>query len=104
MDTRNAGGALEVVVKKYSRLIRSVVGRVAGPLSSSVADDIEQNVLISLWRAMPGEQMPSHPFVLHPGQLRERRDKSLVPALLEVRPRATLDACKRRFARAPRNP
>jgi len=37
------------------------VGKVAGPLSPSIADDIEQNVLTALWRAMPGEQTPTHP-------------------------------------------
>lgn len=53
--------ALEGLVAKYSRLIRSAVGRVAGPLSETVADDIEQKVLIALWKAMPGEQIPDHP-------------------------------------------
>ena len=57
--TRSRG--LEELVANYSRLIRSAVGRVAGPLSEDLADDIEQKVLIALWRAMPGEQMPSHP-------------------------------------------
>lgn len=55
------GSALEALAAKYSRLIRSAIGRVAGPLMSSEAEDIEQKVLISLWRSMPGEQMPSHP-------------------------------------------
>jgi RNA polymerase sigma factor (sigma-70 family) len=53
--------SLDSLVTKYSRLIRSAVGRVAGPLSPSIADDIEQNVLIALWKAMPGEQIPRHP-------------------------------------------
>lgn len=53
--------ALEELVSRYSRLIRSAVGRVAGPLSEAVADDIEQKVLIALWKAMPGEQIPDHP-------------------------------------------
>ena len=26
-----------------------------------MADDIEQQVLVALWRAMPGEQTPTHP-------------------------------------------
>jgi RNA polymerase sigma factor (sigma-70 family) len=53
--------ALEELVSRYSRLIRSAVRRVAGPISESVADDIEQKVLIALWQAMPGEQIPDHP-------------------------------------------
>jgi len=53
--------ALEELVSSYSRLIRSAVSRVAGPLSDAIADDIEQKVLIALWKAMPGEQMPDHP-------------------------------------------
>ncbi|MEN8164731.1 MAG: sigma-70 family RNA polymerase sigma factor [Acidobacteriota bacterium] len=53
--------SLESLTTKYSRVIRSAVGRVAGPLGSDVADDIEQKVLIALWRAMPDEQTPSHP-------------------------------------------
>ena len=49
------------LITRYSRLIRSAVVRVAGPLASELADDIEQRVAIALWRAMPGEQTPSHP-------------------------------------------
>jgi RNA polymerase sigma factor (sigma-70 family) len=30
-------------------------------MASSLADDIEQNVLTALWRAMPDEQTPSNP-------------------------------------------
>lgn len=56
-----SGFSLEELVSRYSRLIRSAVGRVAGPLSEAVADDIEQAVVISLWRAMPDEQTPSYP-------------------------------------------
>ena len=61
VDKTNSGRHLEILVKKYSRLIRTAVGRVAGPLVLSEAEDIEQNVLIALWRAMPAEQIPSYP-------------------------------------------
>jgi len=62
VDTDDNGCDFEPLAKKYSRLIRSAVGRVAGPqLSPSDAEEIEQKVLIGLWRAMPGEQMPSNP-------------------------------------------
>jgi RNA polymerase sigma factor (sigma-70 family) len=30
-------------------------------MAANIADDIEQNVLTSLWRAMPGEQTPTNP-------------------------------------------
>ena len=52
---------IDSLAKKYSRLIRSAVGRVAGPQSPSIAEDVEQNVLTALWRAMPDEQIPTHP-------------------------------------------
>lgn len=61
MSSPDTAPSLDALVRKYSLLIRSAVSRVAGPLSPSVADDIEQTVLIALWRAMPGEQTPSHP-------------------------------------------
>lgn len=53
--------ALEELISKYARLIRSAVLRVAGPLTDVVADDVEQKVAVALWRAMPGEQLPRHP-------------------------------------------
>ena len=49
------------LVRQYSRLIRSAVARVAGPSATAICDDVEQKVLIALWQAMPGEQMPDHP-------------------------------------------
>jgi len=52
---------LRQMVRRYSRLIRSAVARVAGPQSSALGDDVEQNVMIALWKAMPGEQIPDHP-------------------------------------------
>lgn len=62
VDNGNDGRTLETLAKKYSRLVRSAVGRVAGSrLQISDAEEIEQKVLIALWRAMPGEQIPSNP-------------------------------------------
>ncbi len=49
------------LARQYSRLIRSAVARVAGPSATGICDDVEQKVLIALWQAMPGEQMPDHP-------------------------------------------
>lgn len=53
--------ALEELISKYARLVRTAVRRVAGPLTDVVADDVEQKVAVALWRAMPGEQLPRHP-------------------------------------------
>ncbi len=52
---------LDSLARQYSRLIRSAIARVAGPATDLVAEDVEQEVLLSVWRAMPGEQMPAHP-------------------------------------------
>lgn len=52
---------LETLVTKYSRLIRSAVCRVAVTLPATTVDDIEQKVLIALWKAMGDEQIPAHP-------------------------------------------
>ncbi len=49
------------LVRQYSRLIRSAVARVAGTSAAGICDDVEQKVLLALWQAMPGEQMPDHP-------------------------------------------
>ncbi len=61
MNNLSSGPDLEYLATNYSRLIRSAVGRVAGSLLPSEAEEIEQKVIIALWRAMPGEQMPSNP-------------------------------------------
>ena len=52
---------LATLVERYGRLIRSAVRRVAGGAGEAIADDVEQRVLLALWKAMPGEQTPSHP-------------------------------------------
>ena len=61
MVTAETEQSIDTLARKYSRLIRSAVGRVAGPLSQAIAEDVEQNVLTALWRAMPSEQTPSNP-------------------------------------------
>ncbi len=48
----------ESVARHYARLIRTVVGRVAGRDSSAIADDVEQQVLVALWKiSSKGEQI-----------------------------------------------
>ncbi len=51
----------EDLVGRYARLIRSVVSRVAGEQDPAVLDDVEQQVLLSLWKATRGEQVIHHP-------------------------------------------
>ncbi len=51
----------EELVSRYARLIRSVVRRVAGEQDPAVLDDVEQQVLLSLWKATRDEQVIHHP-------------------------------------------
>lgn len=57
----NRHRALEELISRYARLVRTAVHRVAGPLTDAVAEDVEQKVAVALWKAMPGEQIPRHP-------------------------------------------
>jgi RNA polymerase sigma factor (sigma-70 family) len=52
---------LEVLVRQYGRLISSVVRRITGAAAGLVGDDIEQKVLVSLWRQIENEQKIDHP-------------------------------------------
>lgn len=52
---------LRALVRRYSRLIHSAVAGVAGRHAAILGDDVEQNVMIALWKAMPGEKIPDHP-------------------------------------------
>jgi len=54
-------GRFEALVQRYARLVRSAVGRVAGPESALVAEDAEQEVFLSLWKALGNERTPGHP-------------------------------------------
>jgi len=50
------------VARDYARLIRSAVASVAGAAASRIGDDVEQGVLVSLWKAVSGgEQKIRHP-------------------------------------------
>ena len=47
---------------RYARLIRAVVGRIAGPDYGLVAEDVEQQVLVALWKVTEtGEQVIRNP-------------------------------------------
>lgn len=49
------------LVGSYGKLITRVIARVGGRVDASSRDDIEQKVLISLWKQLSGEQRVSHP-------------------------------------------
>jgi len=88
---------LEEIVRKYSRLIRSAIARVAGPSTDLVAEDVEQEVLLALWKAMPGEQTPAHPSsYLYRAAIRET-----VRVLKGLRTDAPLEAGADKSPKAP---
>lgn len=49
------------LVQQYGRLISAVVRRVAGRAGDLVREDVEQKVLVSLWRQIENEQTIDHP-------------------------------------------
>ena len=51
----------ESLVRQYGRLIGAVVRKVAGRAGDLVREDIEQKVLVSLWRQIEGEQIIDYP-------------------------------------------
>ena len=51
----------EALVAQYGRLIASVVRRVAQRTGDLVREDIEQKVLLALWRQIESEQTIDHP-------------------------------------------
>jgi len=54
---RRESGELEELVRRYGRLIRSVVARVFGRDD----DDVEQRVVVALWRKLDGGEPIEHP-------------------------------------------
>ena len=51
----------EGLVRQYGRLISGVVRRVAGRSGDHVREDVEQKVLVALWRQIENEQTIDHP-------------------------------------------
>jgi DNA-directed RNA polymerase specialized sigma24 family protein len=51
----------EELVRQYGRLIRSAVMKVGGPAVRDRAEDIEQRVLIELWKQVAREQPIDYP-------------------------------------------
>lgn len=56
-----AHARFEELVRQYGRLIASVVARVGGARASLIREDIQQQVLIGLWRQVEREQTIEHP-------------------------------------------
>lgn len=52
---------LEALVRRFSRLVRAVAARVGGMAGREVADDVEQQVFLSLWKQLQREQLIEHP-------------------------------------------
>jgi RNA polymerase sigma factor (sigma-70 family) len=53
--------AVEEIVRKYGRLIRHAIRQAGGRDVSSLADDIEQTVVVNLWQQVAREQTIDHP-------------------------------------------
>lgn len=51
----------DALARRYARLIRSVVQRVAGRQADSLGDDAEQEILLSLWKQVAQEREIVHP-------------------------------------------
>jgi len=59
--TPNPPVQLDSLVRQYGRLIGSVVRRVTGPAGLLLQGDIEQKVLVALWKQVEHEQRIEHP-------------------------------------------
>ncbi|HWI20609.1 MAG TPA: sigma-70 family RNA polymerase sigma factor, partial [Vicinamibacterales bacterium] len=56
-----ADSQLQDLVRRYARLVRSVASRIGGSRGRSLADDVEQEVFISLWKQLDREQTIDNP-------------------------------------------
>lgn len=52
---------LEALVRQFSKLVRSVAGRVGGHAGRQIADDVEQHVFLNLWKQLGREQIIENP-------------------------------------------
>lgn len=52
---------LEALVRRFSRLVRSVAGRVGGHEGRQIAEDVEQHVFLNLWKQLRREQFIENP-------------------------------------------
>jgi RNA polymerase sigma factor (sigma-70 family) len=69
---RDVTPQLEALVRQYSRLIRSVVARVAGQRAALIQDDVEQEIRIALWRRLrSGQELEAAPSYVYKAAVRE---------------------------------
>jgi RNA polymerase sigma factor (sigma-70 family) len=69
---RDVTPQLEALVRQYSRLIRSVVARVAGQRAALIRDDVEQEISIALWRRLrSGQDLEAGPAYVYKAAVRE---------------------------------
>lgn len=62
----------EGLVREYGRLVRRVVGRTAGVHAAALGDDVEQEVLLALWKQVrAGREIESPAAYLHQAATRE---------------------------------
>jgi RNA polymerase sigma factor (sigma-70 family) len=47
---------LESLVRRFSRLVRATAARIGGHAGRELADDVEQNIFLSLWKQLEREQ------------------------------------------------
>ena len=52
---------LEDLVRRFSRLVRSVAARVGGSRGSQIAEDVEQEVFVNIWKQLGREQSIENP-------------------------------------------
>ena len=86
----------ELLVEGYGRLVAQAVRRVAGVASGNDLDDIQQDVMLALWKRLSREQTIEHPAsylykaaireaVRAVGRLRRRAEDPLETQTLEPR-------------------
>lgn len=56
-----SGSDLEELVRRFSRLVRSVAARVGGSRGHQIAEDVEQEVFLSIWKQLKREQFIEKP-------------------------------------------
>jgi RNA polymerase sigma factor (sigma-70 family) len=86
----------EALVEGFGRLVAQAVRRVAGKTSGNDLDDIQQDVMLALWKRLSREQSIDHPAsylykaaireaVRAVDRLRRRAEDPLGPAAFELR-------------------
>jgi RNA polymerase sigma factor (sigma-70 family) len=61
MSGSPADSTLEELVRRFSRLVRSVASRVGGARGRQIADDVEQEVFVNIWKQLEREQPIENP-------------------------------------------